>query len=87
MFVDYIFKHDFGICFLYRNKTNNMVLNEKINIENNTNIEFSEENKKDLQKKEIKISLQPHKDYFLNLKSKYITIDSRYKGKSYRGNN
>ena len=68
----YIFKHDFGICFLYRNKTNNMVLNEKINIENNTNIDFSEENKKDLQKKEIKISLQPHKDYFLNLKSKYF---------------
>jgi hypothetical protein len=34
----YIFKHDFGICFLYRNKTNNKILNEKINIENNSNI-------------------------------------------------
>ena len=67
----YIFKHDFGICFLYRNKTNNMILNEKINIQNNTNIEFSENNnKKDINKKEIKISLEPHKDYFLNLKSK-----------------
>ena len=68
----YIFKHDFGICFLYRNKTNNMILNEKINIENNTNIEFSDENKKDPQKKEIKINLEPHKDYFLNLKSKHF---------------
>ena len=67
----YIFKHDFGICFLYRNKTNNMILNEKINIENNTNIEFSEDNNiKDFNKKEIKFSLEPHKDYFLNLKSK-----------------
>ena len=67
----YIFKHDFGICFLYRNKTNNMILNEKINIENNTNIEFSEDNnKKEFKKKEIKISIETHKDYFLNLKSK-----------------
>ena len=38
-----IFKHDFGICYLYRNKTNNMTLNEKVNIENNSNIEFYDE--------------------------------------------
>ena len=68
----YIYKHDFGICFLYRNKTNNMLLTEKINIENNTNIEFSDENKENIQKKEIKIILEPHKDYFLNLKSKHF---------------
>ena len=67
----YIFKHDFGICFLYRNKTNNKILNEKINIENNSNIEFCDENKPDINKKEeIKICVQPHKDYFLKLKSK-----------------
>ena len=67
----YIFKHDFGICFLYRNKTNNKILNEKINIENNSNIEFCDENKPDINKKEeIKICVQPHKDYFIKLKSK-----------------
>ena len=68
----YIFKHDFGICFLYRNKTDNMILNEKIKIENNINIEFEDENKNKtgIKKKEIKIILEPHKDYFLNLKSK-----------------
>ena len=67
----YIFKHDFGICFLYRNKTNNQILNEKINIENNTNIEFSDDNKPDINNnKEIKICVEPHKDYFLKLKSK-----------------
>ena len=68
----YIYKHDFGICFLYRNKTNNMLLTEKVNIENNTNIEFSDENKENNQKKEIKIILEPHKDYFLNLKSRHF---------------
>ena len=68
----YIYKHDFGICFLYRNKTNNMLLTEKVNIENNTNIEFSDENKENNQKKEIKIMLEPHKDYFLNLKSRHF---------------
>ena len=68
----YIYKHDFGICFLYRNKTNAMLLNEKINIENNTNIDFSEENKADTKNKEIKISVEPHKDYFLSLKSKHF---------------
>ena len=64
----YIFKHDFGICFLYRNKTNNMILNEKVNIENNTNIEFSNE----YNKKEITICVEPNKDYFLSLKSKHF---------------
>ena len=49
-----------------------MLLTEKINIENNTNIEFSDENKENIQKKEIKIILEPHKDYFLNLKSKHF---------------
>lgn len=77
----YIFKHDFGICYLYRNKTNNMTLNEKINIENSSNIEFYEENKdKDNtnnnityeNQKEIKITLAPHNDYFLDLRSKSL---------------
>ena len=67
----YIFKHDFGICFLYRNKTTNMILNEKVNIENNTNIEFSNEYKTD-NKKEITICVEPNKDYFLSLKSKHF---------------
>ena len=75
----YIFKHDFGICYLYRNKTNNMTLNEKVNIENNSNIEFYDENKnKDNnnitfeKQKEIKITLPPHNDYFLDLRSKSL---------------
>ena len=72
----YVFKHDFGICYLYRNKTNNMILNEKVNIENSKNIEFYDENKnKEInnnsieKQKEIKINLQPGNDYFLDLKS------------------
>jgi hypothetical protein len=67
----YIFKHDFGICFLYRNKTNDMILKEKVNIENNTNIEFSNEYKTN-NNKEITICVEPNKDYFLNLKSKHF---------------
>ena len=66
----YILKHDFGICFLYRNKTSRQILKEKVNIENNSNIDFSDENKPDANKKEIKICVEPHKDYFLKLKSK-----------------
>ena len=75
----YVFKHDFGICYLYRNKTNNMILNEKVNIENSKNIEFYGENKKENindinieKQKEIKINLQPGKDYFLDLKSRNL---------------
>jgi len=45
-------------------------LKEKVNIENNSNIDFSDENKPDANKKEIKICVEPHKDYFLKLKSK-----------------
>ena len=75
----YIFKHDFGISYLYRNKTNNMILNEKINIENSKNIEFYEENKINInnnnntnfieKQKEIKINLPSGEDYFLDLRS------------------
>ena len=83
----YIFKHDFGICYLYRNKTNNMTLHEKVNIENNSNIEFYEENQNINnndninnsnasinfeKKKEMKITLPPHNDYFLDLRSKSL---------------
>ena len=82
----YIFKHDFGICYLYRNKTNNMTLHEKVNIENSSNIEFYEENKNinkndnnniitsmSFEKqKEIKITLPPHNDYFLDLRSRSL---------------
>ncbi len=45
-------------------------MKEKVNIENNSNIDFSDENKPDANKKEIKICVEPHKDYFLKLKSK-----------------
>ena len=76
----YIFKHDFGICYLYRNKTNNLILKEKVNIENNKNIEIIDENKykeniNDIDNenpKEIKIELSPHNDYFLDLRSKCL---------------
>ena len=75
----YVFKHDFGICYLYRNKTNNMTLDEKVNIENNTNIEFYDSNNENNnniksyeKQKEIKINLPPHKDYFLDLRSKSL---------------
>ena len=75
----YVFKHDFGICYLYRNKTNNMTLDEKVNIENNTNIEFYDSNNENNnniksyeKQKEIKINLPPHQDYFLDLRSKSL---------------
>jgi hypothetical protein len=74
----YIFKHDFGISYLYRNKTNNMILNEKVNIENSKNIEFYDENKININNntiekpKEIKISLPAGSDYFLDLRSKNL---------------
>ena len=80
----YIFKHDFGVCYLYRNKTNNMTLKEKVNIENNKNIEIIYENKNkendnDLDniidvenQKEIKIELPPQNDYFLDLRSRCL---------------
>ena len=72
----YIFKHDFGIAYLYRNKTNNMILNEKVNIENSINIEFFDENKGDKndfeKQKEIKINLPAGSDYFLDLRSKNL---------------
>ena len=76
----YIFKHDFGISYLYRNKTNNMILNERVNIENSKDIEFYDENKININNnintiekpKEIKISLPPGSDYFLDLRSKNL---------------
>ena len=77
----YILKHDFGVCYLYRNKTNNMILNEKVNFENSKNIELYVENKNNEnnennniyeKQKEIKINLSPHQDYFLDLRSKNL---------------
>ena len=78
----YVFKHDFGIAYLYRNKTNNMILNEKVNIENGNNVEFYDENKDnknnininiDIEtQKEIKIHLPPANDYFLDIRSRNL---------------
>ena len=63
----YTYKHSFGICFLYENNTDDKKLREKINITNNTNIEFDGQPEGTT---EMVIKLEPHKTQFVQLKSK-----------------
>ena len=63
----YTYKHSFGICFLYENNTDDKKLREKINISNNTNIEFDGQPEGTT---EMVIKLEPHKTQFVQLKSK-----------------
>ena len=63
----YIYKHTFGLCYYYENKTENLRLKEKINIEKNINIEFVGE-KEDTN--EILIIVEPGENNFVELKGK-----------------
>ena len=63
----YTFKHSFGLCFFYENNTDNKRLKEKINISNNTNIQFVGRPEGTT---EIIIKLEPHQTQFVQLKSK-----------------
>ena len=63
----YIYKHMFGLCYYYENHTDNKRLKEKINIINNSNVEFSGEKEGT---NEVKISVEPHQTAFIQLKGK-----------------
>jgi len=63
----YIYKHMFGLCYYYENHTENKRLKEKINIINNSNVEFSGEKEGT---NEVKISVEPHQTAFIQLKGK-----------------
>ena len=63
----YIYKYTFGLCYYYENKTKNLRLKEKINIEKNINIEFVGE-KEDTN--EIIIIVGPGENNFVELKGK-----------------
>ena len=65
--VVYTYKHSFGLCFFYENNTDNKRLKEKINISNNTNIQFVG---KPEGTTEIIIKLEPHQTQFVQLSSK-----------------
>ena len=63
----YIYKYTFGLCYYYENKTENLRLKEKINIEKNINIEIVGE-KEDTN--EIIIIVEPGENNFVELKGK-----------------
>ena len=65
----YTYKYSFGLCYYYENKTKDKRLKEKLNIKNNSNIEFLNQPEGT---NEINIILEPGQTYFVELKSKTI---------------
>ena len=65
----YTYKYSFGLCYYYENKTKDKRLKEKLNIKNNSNIEFLNQPEGTY---EINIVLEPGQNYFVELKSKTI---------------
>ena len=65
----YTYKYSFGLCYYYENKTKDKRLKEKLNIKNNSNIEFY---KQPEGTNEINIILEPGQNYFVELKSKTV---------------
>ena len=65
----YTYKYSFGLCYYYENKTKDKRLKEKLNIKNNSNIEFLNQPEGT---NEINIVLDPGQNYFVELKSKTI---------------
>jgi len=65
----YTYKYSFGLCYYYENKTKDKRLKEKLNIKNNSNIEFLNQPEGTY---EINIVLDPGQNYFVELKSKTI---------------
>jgi hypothetical protein len=65
----YTYKYSFGLCYYYENNTKDKRLKEKLNIKNNSNIEFLNQPEGT---NEINIVLDPGQNYFVELKSKTI---------------
>ena len=67
--VVYTYKYSFGLCYYYENNTKDKRLKEKLNIKNNSNIEFLDQPEGT---NEINIILNPGQNYFVELKSKTV---------------
>jgi hypothetical protein len=65
----YTYKYSFGLCYYYENKTNDKRLKEKINITNNSNIEFMDQPEGT---NEINVILDPGQNYFVELRGKSV---------------
>ena len=65
----YTYKYSFGLCYYYENKTTDKRLKEKINITNNSNIEFSDQPEGT---NEINVILDPGQSYFVELRGKTV---------------
>ena len=65
----YTYKYSFGLCYYYENKTTDKRLKEKINITNNSNIEFSDQPEGT---NEINVILEPGQNYFVELRGKTV---------------
>ena len=65
----YTYKYSFGLCYYYENKTTDKRLKEKINITNNSNIEFSDQPEGT---NEINVILDPGQNYFVELRGKTV---------------
>ena len=65
----YTYKYSFGLCYYYENKTNDKRLKEKINITNNSNIEFFGQPEGT---NEINVILDPGQTYFVELRGKSV---------------
>ena len=65
----YTYKYSFGLCYYYENKTNDKRLKEKINITNNSNIEFLGQPEGT---NEINVILDPGQTYFVELRGKSV---------------
>ena len=61
----YTYKYSFGLCYYYENKTTDKRLKEKINITNNSNIEFLDQPEGT---NEINVILDPGQSYFVELR-------------------
>ena len=65
----YTYKYSFGLCYYYENKTTDKRLKEKINITNNSNIEFLDQPEGT---NEINVILDPGQSYFVELRGKTV---------------
>ena len=65
----YTYKYSFGLCYYYENKTTDKRLKEKINITNNSNIEFLGQPEGT---NEINVILDPGQTYFVELRGKTV---------------
>ena len=65
----YTYKYSFGLCYYYENNTTDKRLKEKINITNNSNIEFLDQPEGT---NEINIILDPGQNYFVELRGKTV---------------